>query len=99
MSSNLRIPAEILLDVFRANDPANTEALQLTCHHFYAVILPNVGTLPLRLVCDLLYGSNLKLRLYRATADNESVRVEDEVVASGDPSPKGLQDLYQMFGR
>ncbi|KAH7684759.1 hypothetical protein AAVH_40733, partial [Aphelenchoides avenae] len=102
MSSIQTIPVEILLDVFRANDAADMDALQLTVRRFHTTIRQNVDILPTRLLCDLVYTD--RAHLYRAPANGGSGRNADgdetrEPIASGDVTPNGLQQMYQMFGR
>ncbi|KAH7718105.1 hypothetical protein AAVH_14431 [Aphelenchoides avenae] len=101
MSSIQNVPVEVLLDVFQSTDPADTEALQLTCRRFNAAILQNVDTLPMRLVCDLAYGGNC-VGLYRAiyrSSDKTSTVLSGRSIADAKESPKQLQDMYQLFGR
>ncbi|KAH7692963.1 hypothetical protein AAVH_40008 [Aphelenchoides avenae] len=101
MSSIQQIPVEILLDAFRANDPADTEALRLTCRHFHATILQNVGTLPTRLGCDLNYCAgrvNLYPDIYQL-GDETSARHSWYPTAYANESPKELQDMHQTIGR
>ncbi|KAH7711776.1 hypothetical protein AAVH_20909 [Aphelenchoides avenae] len=103
MSSIQTIPVEILLDVFRANDPADMEALQLTLRRFHTTIRQMVDALPTRLLYDLVYEYE-HVVLYRAPANNGSGRdVQNnetrEPIASGDQTPDGVQQMYQKFGR
>ncbi|KAH7695697.1 hypothetical protein AAVH_26542 [Aphelenchoides avenae] len=65
MSSILRVPVEILLDVFHANDAGDIEALQLTCRRFHTTIQPNVDALPTHLACDIVYCAR-RVYLYPA---------------------------------
>ncbi|KAH7726499.1 hypothetical protein AAVH_05890 [Aphelenchoides avenae] len=104
MSSIQQVPVEILLDVFRANDPVGTEALQLTCRRFHFIILQNVDTLPTRLACDLRYSDG-RVYLYRAiympddeTNDWHSRYAIADADADTDAANE-LQDMYQTFGR
>ncbi|KAH7719332.1 hypothetical protein AAVH_13189 [Aphelenchoides avenae] len=101
MSSIQQFPVEILLDIFQPNDPADKEAVQLTCRRFHATILQNVDALPMRLVCDLVYGGSSVI-LYRAiysSDDETSSWPSEDPIAEADESPKELQDIYQIFGR
>ncbi|KAH7684753.1 hypothetical protein AAVH_40739 [Aphelenchoides avenae] len=103
MSSIQTIPVEILLDVFRAGDPADMDALRLTLRRLHTTIRQNVDALPTRVLYDLVYEHDSVL-LYPAPANNGSGRDEDgcetrEPTASGDQTPDGVQQMYQMFGR
>ncbi|KAH7711571.1 hypothetical protein AAVH_21124 [Aphelenchoides avenae] len=103
MSSILTVPVEILLDVFRANDSADMDALQLTFRRFHTIIRQNVDALPTRLLYDLVYEHE-HVVLYRTPANNGSGRdvrgyETREPIASGDQTPDGVQQMYQMFGR
>ncbi|KAH7712859.1 hypothetical protein AAVH_19808 [Aphelenchoides avenae] len=103
MSSIQTIPVEILLDVFGANDPADMEALQMTLRRFHTTIRQNVDALPTRLLHDLVYGHK-SVWLYRSPANGGSGRDRHgyetrEPIATGDQTPDGLQQLYEMFGR
>ncbi|KAH7718107.1 hypothetical protein AAVH_14433 [Aphelenchoides avenae] len=103
MSSIQTIPVEILLDVFRANDPADMDALQLTLRRFHTTIRLNVDALPTRLLYDLVYEYE-HVALYRTPANNGSGRDvrgshTREPFASVDQTPNGIQQMYQMFGR
>ncbi|KAH7694241.1 hypothetical protein AAVH_38716 [Aphelenchoides avenae] len=102
MSSIQTIPVEILLDVFRANDAADMDALQLTVRRFHTTIRQNVDVLPTRLLCDLVCEHDSAF-LYQAPANGGSGRDRHgfktcEPIASGDQTPSGLQQMYQMFG-
>ncbi|KAH7718108.1 hypothetical protein AAVH_14434 [Aphelenchoides avenae] len=103
MSTIQTTPVEILLDVFRANDPADMDALQLTFRRFLTTIRQNEDTLPTRLLYDLVYGHE-SVWLYRSPANGGSGRDVDgyqkrEPIASGEQTPDGIQQMYQMFGR
>ncbi|KAH7717413.1 Protein C09G9.1 c [Aphelenchoides avenae] len=101
MSSIQTVPVEIVLDVFQANDPGDTEALQLTCRRFRNTILQDLGTLPTRLPCELAYESN-QVHLYRAPASNDGNRgwsADRERIASSSRVSRKIQEMYKMFGR
>ncbi|KAH7699315.1 hypothetical protein AAVH_33579 [Aphelenchoides avenae] len=102
MSSIQTAPVEVLLDMFQANDPAGTEALQLTCRRFHDTILQNVDALPTRLVCELAYGViPHQVRLYRTPPNNENDQgwdVERESIASSYWGTPELEDMYEKFG-
>ncbi|KAH7712856.1 hypothetical protein AAVH_19805 [Aphelenchoides avenae] len=104
MSSIQTIPVEILLDMFHANEPADKEALQLTCHRFNSVILQNVDTLPTRLLCDIVHEHE-SVVVYRAPVnggsgrDRHGTNERRESIASADQTPDEVQQMYQMFGR
>ncbi|KAH7707444.1 hypothetical protein AAVH_25329 [Aphelenchoides avenae] len=103
MSSILTVPVEVLLDVFRANDPADMEAIQLTCRRFHDTILQNVDTLPTRLICELAFDASDEVHLYRPPANKEDNRVwwdaERESIAYSRWPSLEIQHMYEMFGR
>ncbi|KAH7707443.1 Protein CLEC-51 [Aphelenchoides avenae] len=102
MSSILTVPVEVLMDVFRANDPADKEALQLTCRHFHGTIMQNLGTLPTRLVCELAFDGSDRVHLYRAPANSDGnvlrEPIRESIARSRWPSLE-IQEMYEMFGR
>ncbi|KAH7725030.1 hypothetical protein AAVH_07307 [Aphelenchoides avenae] len=113
MSSILRVPVEILLDVFHANDAGDIEALQLTCRRFYTAIQPNVDALPTHRVCDIVYCAR-RVYLYPAVYFSEDEKSTSHsgypiaVARIGSVSAKmaavqrplyTLPVMYQMFGR
>ncbi|KAH7707346.1 hypothetical protein AAVH_25426 [Aphelenchoides avenae] len=103
MSSIQTAPVEVLLDMFQANEPAGTEALQLTCRRFRDTILQNVNTLPTRLVCELAFEvSPHHVHLYRAPPNNESNLwwgADRESIASSYWTTPELQAMYEKFAR
>ncbi|KAH7699921.1 hypothetical protein AAVH_32969, partial [Aphelenchoides avenae] len=99
MSTIQTAPVEILLDIFQANDPADTETLQLTCRRFHDTIVQNVNALPTRLVCELDYDESRQVGLYRAPPNNTPIwRAARESIASSSWQRHEIQHLYETFG-
>ncbi|KAH7698234.1 hypothetical protein AAVH_34676, partial [Aphelenchoides avenae] len=102
MSSILTVPVEVLMDVFQGNDPAGTEALQLTCRRFHDTILQNVDALPTRLVCALTLDGSDQAHLYREPANSDSGAMWDphrERIARSGRGPHEIRKMYKTFGR